>query len=297
MNTSRHVFSKKTPQTVLKMLLMAGISYAAVPVCHVQAQETAKHSGVVHKHVTKKKKAVVTAPVTIAPAAHTTTTISATPPLSKVTAVNSAVIQSSSPEQVTVTGTRLSQTRLTNVMAGTSIDATQLAARGYTNLGLALLRENPAFSVPSNSQIGSQGSFGAGQTFSGLFGLGDQRTLTLIDGMRMVGGATSSMFGSSSGSQVDVGTIPTSLVKKIDRSMVAQVLHTAQTLSAASSTTSLMTTSPAWISTLRAISPKSLMRHRKRSSSKLARALIMARVGSYSTSNTATAAAWSPTIA
>ncbi|GBD57544.1 TonB-dependent receptor domain-containing protein [Gluconobacter wancherniae] len=216
MNTSRHVFSKKTPQTVLKMLLMAGISYAAVPVCHVQAQETAKHSGVVHKHVTKKKKAVVTAPVTIAPAAHTTTTISATPTPSKVTAVNSAVIQSSSPEQVTVTGTRLSQTRLTNVMAGTSIDATQLAARGYTNLGLALLRENPAFSVPSNSQIGSQGSFGAGQTFSGLFGLGDQRTLTLIDGMRMVGGATSSMFGSSSGSQVDVGTIPTSLVKKID---------------------------------------------------------------------------------
>ena len=119
-------------------------------------------------------------------------------------------------EQVTVTGTRLSQTRLTNVMAGTTLDADQLKARGYTNLGLALLRENPAFSVPSNSQIGSQNSWGAGQTFTGLLALGEQRTLTLINGMRMVGGATASIYGAGTGSQVDVGTIPTSLIKKID---------------------------------------------------------------------------------
>lgn len=119
-------------------------------------------------------------------------------------------------EDITVTGTRLSQTRLNEVTAGSTLDAAQLRARGYSNLGMALLRENPAFSVPSNSPVGSQGSWGAGQTFTGLLALGDQRTLTLIDGMRMVGGATASLYGAGSGSQVDVGTIPTSLVKKID---------------------------------------------------------------------------------
>ncbi|MFT8663391.1 TonB-dependent receptor plug domain-containing protein, partial [Zymomonas mobilis] len=122
----------------------------------------------------------------------------------------------SSINTITVTGTRLGQTRLSNVMAGSTLDAEQINNRGYDNLGLALLRENPAFSPSANSQIGTQGSYGAGQTFVTLFNLGSQRTLTLINGMRMVGGATASIFGAGSGSQVDVGTIPTSLVKKID---------------------------------------------------------------------------------
>lgn len=130
--------------------------------------------------------------------------------------LNAASAMPGGNEDVTVTGTRLSQTRLSNVTAGTTLDAKQLQARGYSNLGLALLRENPAFSLPSNTPIGSQGAWGAGQTFSGLLALGDQRTLTLVDGMRMVGGATASLYGAGSGSQVDVGTIPTSLVKKID---------------------------------------------------------------------------------
>ncbi|ACV74822.1 TonB-dependent receptor [Zymomonas mobilis subsp. mobilis NCIMB 11163] len=117
---------------------------------------------------------------------------------------------------ITVTGTRLSKSRLSNVMAGSTLGEEQIKTRGYSDIGLALLRENPAFSVPNNSPIGSQSSYGAGQSFVSLFNLGDQRTLTLINGMRMVGGATASIFGAGSGSQVDVGTIPTSLIKKID---------------------------------------------------------------------------------
>lgn len=94
---------------------------------------------------------------------------------------------SSSTENVTVTGTRLSQSRLTNIMAGVSVSAEQVRKRGYTDLGLALLRENTAFSIGDQSPIGAQG-LGAGQSFVSLLGLGSQRTLTLINGMRMVGG-------------------------------------------------------------------------------------------------------------
>lgn len=126
---------------------------------------------------------------------------------------NSSLVDSS--ENITVTGTRLSQTRLSNVMAGTTVDAQQIRARGYTDLGLALMRENTSFTVGDQSPIGAQG-LGAGQSFVSLLGLGSQRTLTLIDGMRMVGGASASVYGAGSGSQVDVAAIPTSLIKGID---------------------------------------------------------------------------------
>ncbi|WP_062163705.1 TonB-dependent receptor domain-containing protein [Asaia bogorensis] len=119
-------------------------------------------------------------------------------------------------ETIIVTGTRLSQSRLTNVMAGSTLGGEQIRRRGYYDLGTALLRENPAISQGGNSTIGNQGSFGAGQSFIGLLNLGAQRTLTLIDGMRMGGGATASIYGAGSGSQVDVSTIPTSLIKGID---------------------------------------------------------------------------------
>lgn len=119
-------------------------------------------------------------------------------------------------ETIFVTGTRLTQSRLTNVMAGSSLSGEQIGRRGYTDLGLALLRENPAVSVPDNSSLGTQNMFGAGQSFVSLLNLGSQRTLTLVDGMRMGGGATASIYGVGSGSQVDVSTLPTSLIKSVD---------------------------------------------------------------------------------
>ncbi|MFB9916189.1 TonB-dependent receptor [Gluconobacter kanchanaburiensis] len=119
-------------------------------------------------------------------------------------------------ESIVVTGTRLTQTRLTNVMAGFTVSADQLRKRGYTDIGLALLREDTSFSIGDNSPIGTQGSFGAGQSMISLLNLGSERTLTLIDGMRMVGGSTASLYGAGSGSQVDVSTIPTSLIKQVD---------------------------------------------------------------------------------
>ncbi|QDH17954.1 TonB-dependent receptor [Swingsia samuiensis] len=103
-------------------------------------------------------------------------------------------------------------------MAGSSITAAQIHRRGYTDLGIALMRENTAFTVGNNSPIGNQNSngMGAGQSFVSLLGLGSQRTLTLVDGMRVVGAASASPFGAGSGSQVDVSDIPISLIKRID---------------------------------------------------------------------------------
>ncbi|MFC0412831.1 TonB-dependent receptor plug domain-containing protein [Asaia lannensis] len=135
----------------------------------------------------------------------------------KNTVLSADAGKNSSPaERIFVTGTRLTQSRLSSVMAGSTLDDKQIALRGYNDLGLALLRENPAVSVGDNSPLGAQNLFGAGQSFVSLLNLGSQRTLTLVDGMRMGGGATASIYGVGSGSQVDVSTLPTSLIKTVD---------------------------------------------------------------------------------
>lgn len=232
MTTSvQHSLKRRTPapRTVVRMFLMAGISYSVLPSVSAHAQTTttapAKHVSA-HKSAAKKKapaKAATTArtaPVA-APAATAATPVATATATAPVTQSNSKVLQqgteaSDTAEVVTVTGTRLSQTRLTNVMAGTSLSADQIKKRGYTDIGIALMRENPAFGIGDNSPIGSQGSFGAGQSYTSLLNLGSQRTLTLIDGMRMVGGETASLYGAGSGSQVDIGAIPTSILKGVD---------------------------------------------------------------------------------
>lgn len=123
----------------------------------------------------------------------------------------------SNTEHVTVTGSHLLQNRLTNTMATMDLDAKQIQARGYTNLGLALMRENPNYGVPDNSTIGSQsGAFGAGQTYGDLLDLGSQRTLTLVNGRRFVSSATASLTGAVQGTPVDISNIPSLLIKKVE---------------------------------------------------------------------------------
>ncbi|MBS1076026.1 TonB-dependent receptor [Gluconobacter sp. Dm-74] len=230
MTTSvQHSLKRRTPapRTVVRMFLMAGISYSVLPSISAHAQTTTtaptKHAAV-HKSATKKKAhtktaTATTAPTAAAPVVAPVTATAATSTNSKVMRDAEASAEAENlkvSETVTVTGTRLSQTRLTNVMAGTSLSADQIKKRGYTDIGIALMRENPAFGVGDNTPIGAQGSFGAGQSFTSLLNLGSDRTLTLIDGMRMVGGSTASLYGAGSGSQVDVSAVPTSLLKGVD---------------------------------------------------------------------------------
>ncbi|KUR80966.1 TonB-dependent receptor domain-containing protein [Novosphingobium sp. FSW06-99] len=116
-------------------------------------------------------------------------------------------------DTIIVTGTRVSQ-KVSDQPVQT-ITGQVINDMGYTNIGQALT-SLPVFGVPGNSPVGAQGSFGAGQTFINLYNLGSQRTLTLVNGNRFVGAATSSLFGASVGTPVDLGTIAPGLVQSID---------------------------------------------------------------------------------
>lgn len=152
----------------------------------------------------------------IAKAPRKSASVQATPVVPEASATRttpslaSVTTPSAGSDVITVTGTRLTQSRLTNVMAGVTVSAAQLQRRGYYDLGTALLRENTAFSVSGTSPIGSQGS-SAGQSFGELLNLGSQRTLTLINGMRFAGGSSGGF-----GSQVDVSALPPSLIKSVE---------------------------------------------------------------------------------
>ncbi|WCM25198.1 TonB-dependent receptor [Sphingomonas sp. QA11] len=118
------------------------------------------------------------------------------------------------PDDIIVTASRISRSPIA-AQPTEGITASEIAKRGYTNLGSAL-QELPVFSVPTNSPVGSQGSFGAGQTFVNMYNLGSQRTLTLVNGNRFVTTATSSIFGVVAGNPVDFASLPVNLVDRIE---------------------------------------------------------------------------------
>lgn len=120
-------------------------------------------------------------------------------------------------DEIVVTGSRIPRANFDSAQPTVVLGAEQLETRGYTNVGDAL-DELPAFGVPGNNAVGGQaGSFGAGQTFVNFFGLGDQRTLTVVNGRRFVSSNTSSIFGvTGAGSQVDFNVIPTLIVDRIE---------------------------------------------------------------------------------
>jgi outer membrane receptor protein involved in Fe transport len=122
------------------------------------------------------------------------------------------------PEDVIVTGSRIARPGFDTLEAATSTDAAELARRGYTNV-LEALQATPGFGPAANSQIGtSQGNLGIAQSYADFFGLGSQRTLTLVNGRRFVSSNTVSGAGSavSPGSQVDLNMIPVGLIDHIE---------------------------------------------------------------------------------
>lgn len=87
------------------------------------------------------------------------------------------------------------------------LDAAAIEDRGSTNIG-DYLNEVPAFRPSQTAQVNPQTSGGAGQNFADLRGLGNIRTLTLVDGKRHV--------PSASTGQVDLNLIPTILVDRVE---------------------------------------------------------------------------------
>lgn len=118
-------------------------------------------------------------------------------------------------DEIVVTGSRIRRPELTSVQPLQVITTESMQERGFTNVADAL-NELPTMGVPT-SPIGDQGSFGVGRNFLNIFNLGTQRTLTLVNGRRFVGGNPASLFtGSNAGGQVDLNVIPTGLIDRIE---------------------------------------------------------------------------------
>src|SRR5580692_695264 len=125
-------------------------------------------------------------------------------------------------QEVVVTGSHIARPDLDSLEPTMITTAAAFDERGYLDVGQAL-SENPAFGVQPSSSANTQSAFGIAQSFVDLYGLGSQRTLTLVNGRRFVSSNTSSLNNNGSntsiggpGSQVDLNVIPTKLIDHVD---------------------------------------------------------------------------------
>ena len=118
-------------------------------------------------------------------------------------------------EVIIVTGSRIRKAEFESVYPAISITSASVEARGITNV-LDMLNTLPATGIGA-TPVGAQGGFGAGASFVNLFDLGSQRTLTLVNSRRFVGGNQATLFGQAgSGLQVDLNVLPTAFIDKIE---------------------------------------------------------------------------------
>ncbi|GAB7551248.1 TonB-dependent receptor [Novosphingobium sp. 11B] len=113
-------------------------------------------------------------------------------------------------EDIVVTGSRIRRSATETSAPIIEVGSDELIQRGYVQAGEAL---NTVSSIrPSFAQAPGNGNpAGDGQQFPDIFGLGAGRTLTLVNGRRMV--TTSSGLGDR---VVDTNIIPTGLLRRID---------------------------------------------------------------------------------
>jgi len=118
-------------------------------------------------------------------------------------------------DTVRVTGSRIPRAGFDTLEPATVITRAYIEARGLTNIADAI-NEQPGFGVGATPEAG-QSSFGVGVNFVNKFGLGTARTLSLINGRRVVSANTPSIFGPAApGLQVDLNVIPSQMVERIE---------------------------------------------------------------------------------
>ncbi len=125
---------------------------------------------------------------------------------------------SSTVGEVVVTGTRIKRPGFDTLEAGLSTSAKEIEDRGYQNIADAL-QDTPGFGIPGSSPLAAgQGRVGIAQSFVNFFGLGAQRTLTLVDGQRFVSSNTAQTAGSNGppGDEVDLNLIPVGLIDHVE---------------------------------------------------------------------------------
>lgn len=116
---------------------------------------------------------------------------------------------------IVVTGTRIRLPNLEALEPTTTIDFRQVRERNFTNIADAI-NELPAIRG-SVTPAGAQGSFGQGVNFVNTYGLGSNRTLSLINGRRFVTSNPATNFGNAAaGIQTDLNVIPDILFDRVD---------------------------------------------------------------------------------
>ena len=117
---------------------------------------------------------------------------------------------------IVVTGSRIRRPGFTSQEPIVSVTSQYVEDRNLTNIADAL-NEIPGFRG-SVTPDGAQAGFGQGVNFINAFGLGTNRSLTLINGRRVVSSNVVTIFGNAApGTQVDLNIIPTILVERVDR--------------------------------------------------------------------------------
>jgi outer membrane receptor protein involved in Fe transport len=118
-------------------------------------------------------------------------------------------------QEVVVTGSRIVRAGYDTLEPASVVTAEYIESRGLTNVADAL-NETPGFGAGVTPE-GGQSTFGPGLNFVNRFGLGSNRTLTLINGRRFVSSNAPSIFGPAApGNQVDLNFIPTVLLDSVE---------------------------------------------------------------------------------
>lgn len=116
---------------------------------------------------------------------------------------------------ITITGSRIRNPAVENLEPTLSIGQEFLQQRNFINVADAL--NNLPIVRGSVTPNENQGSSNVGVNFINLFGLGSQRSLTLINGRRVVSSNSPSNLGlANPGVQVDLNIIPTALIERVD---------------------------------------------------------------------------------
>ncbi|MEW9797066.1 TonB-dependent receptor plug domain-containing protein [Alteromonas sp. CYL-A6] len=111
-------------------------------------------------------------------------------------------------EKVQITGSRISRPELSSPAPVLSVDAQEIARFGNPDLG-SILAELPAVAAGSTLIGNNNSNANAGLSSPDLRSLGENRTLTLVNGKRHVAGSPFS-------NAVDTGSIPAALIERVD---------------------------------------------------------------------------------
>jgi outer membrane receptor protein involved in Fe transport len=118
-------------------------------------------------------------------------------------------------ETITVTGSRIRRAGFDTLEPAIVVDSEYIRDRGLTNVADAL-NELPGFGVGVTPE-GGQSGFGVAVNFANRFGLGTNRTLTIINGRRTVSSNSPTIFGPAGpGLQVDLNIVPSLLVDRVE---------------------------------------------------------------------------------